>query len=964
MLDIAEQDERNGTASTRQTLQDNTDTSRDRPPSSPPLSPPKPYKILPLPPPTTKKLLRPVEILTATSPFAAVSSSSSSRSAEAWLSSSSASTVTVAEGQWSMKLRSSGSADDQLTLADKESRAESDEVAPITVQDAKGAASITNNLPYRSVAGKENVIPRTPRTAARTRNLRQNDKMRFNPSRWGRPLRDASEISQDQDDIKPGESDDGPSSGGSQPAEGSQQEEQGYNNAKVDSSPELPFQDLHVQDVSTRKPRAREDSIGDYGDFGLGSATKKPKHNTREDPVPNSAGKRQDAPQLISSTAMSSTTISATQESGTPRSSLSGSQAALATSERRQSNQHPPVTSPIPRHSHFTQSSTPPRVPSPSPLLFKTPQEPIKRPNSIDNRRGSLGGSEQTNRAHSQTNAKDPLVDQQPHHRHFKPERHPLLETGASARNYTGIADSLAQPRSSTVQARPTATTAPAVGGEAPLTSESPSTPIVTAVPQTHPTSASPVHVSAPLPTSGPTATVTLAQALSLAKGIPSSRTPIPASGHASGLAPTIPRVSVPIAAPVPTSVPTAPAAAPTKQENRVTIYVNGRAYTRLNLIGKGGSSKVFKVLAHNNRIFALKRVIFAKADQSTIEGYINEVQLLNRLRYNPRIVRLWDSELQLDQGYLTLLMELGEIDLASLLVKQRMLPHNLSFIRLYWEQMLEAVQTIHEEKIVHTDLKPANFLLVEGSLKLIDFGIANTIANDTTNIHREGQLGTANYMAPESITSNPLSGDRKMGRASDVWSLGCILYQMVYGKTPFADITNVFKKLAAITNPEIKIQFPAQTLSPLQLPLTQQQQQQQQQQGQQTGTTVGTNVPSDSTAAALAAKQSMVPVDADLLRIMRCCLDRDAKNRRTIPELLQDPFLKPHTSPSVPSTSSSLPPGSVAVDVEMLTRIMDRSIEFAAKRGNKVTQEELKVAAKDMMKQLQAHEFKDTGAG
>lgn len=54
---------------------------------------------------------------------------------------------------------------------------------------------------------------------------------------------------------------------------------------------------------------------------------------------------------------------------------------------------------------------------------------------------------------------------------------------------------------------------------------------------------------------------------------------------------------------------------------------------------------------------------------------------------------------------------------------------------------MLQAVQVIHEEKIVHSDLKPANFVLVKGQLKLIDFGIANAIANDTTNIQRDHQV-------------------------------------------------------------------------------------------------------------------------------------------------------------------------------------------------------------------------------
>lgn len=56
-------------------------------------------------------------------------------------------------------------------------------------------------------------------------------------------------------------------------------------------------------------------------------------------------------------------------------------------------------------------------------------------------------------------------------------------------------------------------------------------------------------------------------------------------------------------------------------------------------------------------------------------------------------------------------------------------------------QQILLAVNTIHEERIVHSDLKPANFLLVRGSLKLIDFGIAKAIMSDTTNIQRDAQV-------------------------------------------------------------------------------------------------------------------------------------------------------------------------------------------------------------------------------
>lgn len=64
-----------------------------------------------------------------------------------------------------------------------------------------------------------------------------------------------------------------------------------------------------------------------------------------------------------------------------------------------------------------------------------------------------------------------------------------------------------------------------------------------------------------------------------------------------------------------------------------------------------------------------------------------------------------------------------------------------LYFFLRTWQQILLAVNTIHEERIVHSDLKPANFLLVKGSLKLIDFGIAKAIMSDTTNIQRDSQV-------------------------------------------------------------------------------------------------------------------------------------------------------------------------------------------------------------------------------
>lgn len=88
--------------------------------------------------------------------------------------------------------------------------------------------------------------------------------------------------------------------------------------------------------------------------------------------------------------------------------------------------------------------------------------------------------------------------------------------------------------------------------------------------------------------------------------------------------------------------------------------------------------------------------------------------------------------------------------------------------------QMLQAVHTIHEARVVHSDLKPANFLFVRGLLKLIDFGIAKTIQSDTTNIHREHQVGTVNYMSPEAIIdTNSIQSDRRDGDQQQLMKLG-----------------------------------------------------------------------------------------------------------------------------------------------------------------------------------------------
>ncbi|KAL0438046.1 UNVERIFIED_CONTAM: Serine/threonine-protein kinase MPS1 [Sesamum latifolium] len=314
---------------------------------------------------------------------------------------------------------------------------------------------------------------------------------------------------------------------------------------------------------------------------------------------------------------------------------------------------------------------------------------------------------------------------------------------------------------------------------------------------------------------------------------------------------------------------------------------VNGKLYQRLGKIGSGGSSEVHKVISSDCTIYALKKIKLRGRDYSTAYGFCQEIEYLNRLRGKNNIIQLIDYEVTdktllqevmngtmsikdgrvKDDACIYMVLEYGEIDLAHMLAqKWKELDRSdatidESWLRFYWQQILLAVNTIHEERIVHSDLKPANFLLVRGSLKLIDFGIAKAIMSDTTNIQRDSQVGTLSYMSPEAFMCNETDANGnviKCGRPSDIWSLGCILYQMVYGRTPFSEYKTFWAKFKVITDPNHEIIY-----EPVSNPW--------------------------------------------LLDLMKKCLAWDRNERWRIPQLLQHPFLVPPVPPELPTSTDQV---------------------------------------------------------
>ncbi|EUB55942.1 Dual specificity protein kinase TTK [Echinococcus granulosus] len=117
---------------------------------------------------------------------------------------------------------------------------------------------------------------------------------------------------------------------------------------------------------------------------------------------------------------------------------------------------------------------------------------------------------------------------------------------------------------------------------------------------------------------------------------------------------------------------------------------------------------------------------------------------------------------------------------------------------------------------IVHLDLKPENFVIVRGMLKLIDLGISQRLPVDCTHMDLHKPMGSIVYMSPEQLScivggkfANSDDGiDAKVRLKTDVWALGVILYEMLHGRSPFGR-TQQAAIMSAILSPTVSINFP-----------------------------------------------------------------------------------------------------------------------------------------------------------
>ncbi|MBA2684011.1 MAG: protein kinase [Gemmatimonadaceae bacterium] len=199
--------------------------------------------------------------------------------------------------------------------------------------------------------------------------------------------------------------------------------------------------------------------------------------------------------------------------------------------------------------------------------------------------------------------------------------------------------------------------------------------------------------------------------------------------------------------------------------------------------IGRGGMATVYlaRDIRHDREV-ALKFIHAEVADGQATERFRREIALLARLQH-PHILPLYDSGEW--QGALFYVMPFiaGET-LRGRIKREGRLPVDEA-IRLARE-VADALAYAHARDIIHRDIKPENILLSEGHALVGDFGIAHAVSRAGARRLTDAgfAIGTISYMSPEQGSADPIDG------RSDLYSLGCVVYEMLSGKVPFSGPT------------------------------------------------------------------------------------------------------------------------------------------------------------------------------
>ncbi|PIA17779.1 kinase-like protein, partial [Coemansia reversa NRRL 1564] len=220
------------------------------------------------------------------------------------------------------------------------------------------------------------------------------------------------------------------------------------------------------------------------------------------------------------------------------------------------------------------------------------------------------------------------------------------------------------------------------------------------------------------------------------------------------------------------------------KPRERLTVYSESAQrvtnYQLGNCIGRGQFGSVYRALdLETGQMVAVKQISLEGQDPDNMDDVMQEVELLKSLS-SPRIVRYYGFVKS--DTHLNLVMEFVENGSLSATLKSfGAFPERL--VLAYAVKIIEGLICLHRSDVVHCDLKACNILTTKnGNTKLTDFGVSLNLKlrkpDDESVV-----AGTPYWMAPEIIQ---LEG---ACTASDIWSLGCTIIELLTGKPPYADL-------------------------------------------------------------------------------------------------------------------------------------------------------------------------------
>ncbi|MEZ4316000.1 MAG: protein kinase [Myxococcota bacterium] len=215
-------------------------------------------------------------------------------------------------------------------------------------------------------------------------------------------------------------------------------------------------------------------------------------------------------------------------------------------------------------------------------------------------------------------------------------------------------------------------------------------------------------------------------------------------------------------------------------RQREVTDPVPSRigAFRILGELGRGGMGRVLDAITPTGASVVVKVLLPEMArDPDHAQRFYNEAHLTSTLSH-PNIVRVFDYGTG-DGGEVYMVMEkLVGHELQEFVDAGTMSADRVQHVGV---QLLDALQAAHEAGIVHRDIKPGNvFVLEDGHLKVIDFGIAHPMEKDDELAERGVVLGSPRYMSPEQIARDPLDG------RTDIYSAGLVLFECLTGDIPF----------------------------------------------------------------------------------------------------------------------------------------------------------------------------------